>query len=375
VACGCGGSSSSGPAGTTSVGGGDNGGGTSGGTAGGGSGGTTGGGGSGGTTGGGGSAGAGGGGSGGAGGGGGGGTGGTGGGGSGGGGGGAMCFSAATKLAAGTHIPGPVAIDATSVYFADQRSGYASIHRVAKSGGLDTSLTGDGIALNADEYAIKGLAVDAAGVYWNSAYYDHGDPNGGESTLYAFVFGTGLRVLARVAGITDLVVDGGTIYYAAADGLWSIPTTGGTPRLLARLYLGRLALDPWNVFVVSADGLFRVSRSDGSFVKLADNTTSESAVAVDSQSAYIVDLTGRVRAVDAPLATPRVLYAGGSVISHAFITRVGTQLYFSSDRGVARMNSDGSGFTVLDTTTATDAVADDASVYFSYSDEVDAICR
>ena len=137
-----------------------------------------------------------------------------------------------------------------------------------------------------------------------------------------------------------------------------------------------MALDPTNYFVTNDTGLYRISRATNAVTQLANAFTFYSAVATDPNSAYVADRDGAMWAVDAPIQTPRVLHAAHyNGVGYQFVRRAGNLLYFNSDQGLARIATDGSGFTVLDPALANDAIVDGDTIYFSQNDEVDAVCR
>ena len=289
---------------------------------------------------------------------------------------GTTCPSQATRLASGNHIPGPLAVDATYLYWADTRGGNAAIERVPKAGGASSVVTSANLAASADSFGVNGLAVDAGGIYWSTFSWWHGDPDA-QSTLWAYDFaarGTNALVIAS-APIRDLVVDHGIIYYSSSYGLFSVDTRGGTPQQLATLPAGTLAIDAWHIFVAANGTLYRVDRTTHAVETLLTGMTPELAVAVDFNSAYLADGYGRVWAVDVPGQSRRIYDGGPDQVYDPSIQLVGDQLYFKDEGAVLRTKTSGPYSLAFVAPNATRAIVDGDRVFFSSNDEVDVVCR
>jgi hypothetical protein len=291
-------------------------------------------------------------------------------------GGGSDCPQQVTRLASGMHHPGPLAVDATYLYWADQSGPTASIERVAKSGGTPEAVTADDLDTSADSYGVAGLAVDGEGIYW-STYASSG---GAEPTslLFAYRFADhGTSVIANTALISDLAVADGTIYYSNPSGLWRVDTAGGWPQPMATFPAGRLAVDAWHVFVAANSALYRVDRDTQASETLASNfSTPDLAVAVDFDHAYVVDALHGLWRIDAPGAQPTHFYDDNlpATASLPWIQLVGDQLYFSNNRWITRMPTSGNGLAFL-AEDAGSALVDGDRLFFTRADEIDVVCR
>ncbi|HEY2748841.1 MAG TPA: hypothetical protein VGL86_29675 [Polyangia bacterium] len=286
------------------------------------------------------------------------------------GGGGSDCPSQATRIASSMNMPGPLAVDATYLYWAEQQGTTAAIERAPLAGGAAQKLTSANLDASAASYGVAGLAVDADGVYW-STYADR------TSLLWAYPFaaGTSMR-LADTSPIRDLVVDGGIVYFSNADGLWNVHTFGNPIEFMANVPPGALAIDAWHVFVAGGGVVNRVDRTSGAVTTLADRgLTNDIAVAVDFDTAYVVDDRGGVWGIDAPGALPRSIYGDALVTtSNPWIQLVGSELYFTCAGGIQRIPTDGSSVGFV-SGGVSNAVVDGDRVFFSRDDEVDVVCR
>jgi hypothetical protein len=163
-------------------------------------------------------------------------------------------------------------------------SGYGSLRRVSTDGGAVTILGGGQIPVS--------VVVDSTNVYWTAAY---GLPDGGNSASNG-----ALLLTPRAAGPTNVLVAGvqfvpwsialgaGTLYYGSTRGayggpssvVWSIPTAGGTPAIVATPQPNQgvvcIAADANNLYWVAGSGsqpggssLMKASPGNGSTMTLA----------------------------------------------------------------------------------------------------------
>ena len=289
-------------------------------------------------------------------------------------GGGSDCPQQVTRLASGMHNPGPLAVDATYLYWADQSGPAASIERIAKAGGTPEVVTSDDLDASADSYGVAGLAVDSDGIYW-STYASSG---GAEPTslLFAYRFADhGTSVITNTTLISDLVVADGTLYYSNPSGLWRVSTAGGWPQPMATLPAGRLAVDAWHVFVAANGTLSRVDRDTNAVETLATGFTPDLAVAIDFDHAYVIDAHSEVFAVDAPGVTRKIYGDGGSSASVRWIQLAGDRLFFSGPFEAMSMPTDGPvSYTFYTGLQTSYGLVDGDRLYLSRDDEVDVLC-
>jgi hypothetical protein len=251
-------------------------------------------------------------------------------------------------LASGLTSPYVLAVDATSVYWADWGTGATNpgdgaILKVPLDGGPVTTLA-------SEQILPAGIAVDAASVYWSSGAGLQKVPlGGGPATLLATgvgndvitvgpsgVYGTNgedAPVSVPLGGGTALVLGPGpgnsNTYGIAVDSTslyWTefgnpvnilkVSLAGGTPTILATGQVPEgLAVDATSVYWVDAGGqgpgsLMKVPRNGGAPQTLATGLDDPTGLAIDADNAYVT--TGFSSTT--PGAIVKVPLGGGSVI-------------------------------------------------------------
>jgi hypothetical protein len=145
-----------------------------------------------------------------------------------------------TTLASDIGIPGSLAVDATSVYFADGRK----LMKVGLAGGTPETLT-TGL-----DYASR-LAVDASRVYWT-------DGPGGTVKAVPLAGGTPQAVVSNEPPPVDLAGDAASLYWATDRSVMTIPLGGGQSLTVASwlpfwVRPGRIAVDATSVYFTDLD--------------------------------------------------------------------------------------------------------------------------
>jgi hypothetical protein len=257
-----------------------------------------------------------------------------------------------TVLAAGQTSPFVLAIDRTSVYWANWGTGSANSGSVMKVG-----LDGGPVTTLADaQYSPGGIAVDATGVYWSSNGEVQKVPlAGGTATVVATgfinddiavgpsgVYGTDTTdapVSAPLSGdggaatrlapglgnsnTYGIAVYGPNLYwteFSNTDEVLKVSLSGGEPTVLAKGQVPfGVAVDEKNVYWIdggntpSGGRVMKVS-VDGSYaVTLASGIADPTGIAIDATNAYVT--TGFHS--DGPGSILRVPLAGGQVTTLA----------------------------------------------------------
>jgi hypothetical protein len=250
-------------------------------------------------------------------------------------------------LASGGIDPYALAIDLTSVYWADfgTGSGDGSINKVSIEGGAVTTLV-------PGQQKPGGIAVDATSVYWSSGGVYKVPLAGGTPVLVATgfsndaiavgplgVYGTNgngapvsaplqgggaATVLAPVTGQNSygITVDSTSVYWTEFEGIVSkVPLGGGQATQLATGHGGwGIAVDATSVYWVDWGGgtncgsLMKVPLNGGTPVTLA-TLPGPIGLAIDGENAYVT-LFGTTNYV-APGWIVKVPFRGGSITTLA----------------------------------------------------------
>jgi hypothetical protein len=116
-------------------------------------------------------------------------------------------------------VAGPLAVDAERVYATSEEAGI--VYSIPKSGGKAEPL--------AHVPLVRELAVDATHIYFSTG---GGNPKLGTIGRLAKSGGPPDLLLSAHPGIDGLVLSGDEIYFRSNLGLFALPKSGGTPRVL-----------------------------------------------------------------------------------------------------------------------------------------------
>ena len=192
---------------------------------------------------------------------------------------------AVTTLASGLYSATSLAVDSSYVYFADDVGiNAASIKKVSKSGGSSTTIA------SGQPSAWK-VTVDGANVYWTDGY--------GGTIRKVPINGGSVSILATGStSPSGIVVDSTNVYWSEftnPGAVRKIPIQGGTVTTLANnSNTPGISVDGNNLYwtenVWSNNGkLSQVSVNGGSITNLATGLNSPWDVAADGTNAYIVE--------------------------------------------------------------------------------------
>lgn len=176
-----------------------------------------------------------------------------------------------------------VVVDATSVYWADNRG---TIMKAPRAGGAATSLS------FGDCYPER-VAIDATFVYWIDCGVFRVPLAGGEKLELSATPAASVGV--RIA------VDSSGIYFTlpgSSGGVFATALDGGTPRILAQAQLASgLALDEANVYWTDAGmgAVAYVPKSGGPSVVLAASQNGPRAIALDAPYVYVATADAIIR--------------------------------------------------------------------------------
>jgi hypothetical protein len=301
------------------------------------------------------------------------------------------CQQGCIALATGLPSPNGIALDADTVYWTDEATGY--VLRVPKTGGSLVNLFGgSGLDASSSDSRAAGIAVDASYVYW-------ADPNAGfiakvlkgggmpmilatgqdEPTFVAVdassVYWTnhGTYQAGYAGSVMKVPLDGGTpvafavatdprglaldatyVYWANGgtfdqhlqsnhDGaVVRAPIAGGTPEILAAGLVEPfdIAVDTINVYWTSQLGatVMSVPLQGGTPVTIASGQTSDGAEGIASDGANVYwtgsDTNGNGAVLTARVSDgPPTVLAGDQFYFPANIAVDGTSVYFTSPGG------------------------------------------
>ncbi len=192
-----------------------------------------------------------------------------------------------TILAAGPGNFGPLALDDTSVYWANSSASSATamdgtVMTVPKAGGMAATVIS---ALG----WVRTLAVDSTYVYWTESSF-----SGPGSLKMALKSGGPPTVLAD--GVIGLAIDAAYLYYWQSGSLERMPTGGGTPMPLttnvSTVGIGSLAVDSANLYWTTGSlippSVNRVPIGGGNATQVATGNA-PSTVVLDATSMYWFD--------------------------------------------------------------------------------------
>lgn len=165
-----------------------------------------------------------------------------------------LAGGASIALATGPFTPWGVALDPQSVYIAELAGG--SVLRVPKAGGPATTFVAMG-----SNYQLEHIVTDGTTAYWDYV---------NRSQIDAASLTTGAVVTLAAASPSALALDPKNVYWAAYDGVWSVPKTGGsTNQVVATMAPEVLAVDAASVYWLRSGALWSAPVGGGAPVLLA----------------------------------------------------------------------------------------------------------
>jgi hypothetical protein len=240
--------------------------------------------------------------------------------------------SIVTTLASGQDYPSGIAVDSTSVYWTNNRSG--TINKILISGGTAPVIIASG------QGAPYGIAVDSTSVYWtniSSGTVNKKLISGGTVTTLA----SGLNYPASIA------VDSNSVYWMEDRTVKKVGINGGTVTTLASglNYPGSIAVDATSVYWTELGTIKAVGKDGGTVTTLVagDNP---SGIAVDATSVYWAEYDGN--------AIKKIGINGGAVttlasgLNYPFsITVDSTSVYWAERDTIKKIGINGGAVTTL----------------------------
>ncbi len=190
---------------------------------------------------------------------------------------------AVTTLATGLTNPQAIAVDATSVYFADN-SVSGTLQKVPLNGGT-------AVTLASGLFQVTAIAVDATSVYW----VENNQP--GAVKMVGLAGGSVTTLASNLYAPIGIAVDANAVYWTESNGaVRKAPlmiAAGGTrvvTTIATGVGAGLLALDATNVYFPSGTGVARVGKNGGIASVLASGQPNAAyGIAVDASNVYWVE--------------------------------------------------------------------------------------
>jgi hypothetical protein len=190
---------------------------------------------------------------------------------------------AVTTLVSGLKAPWGIAVDATTLYYADANifgGGFqATLGSVPIAGGPNTVLV---TSLEGGRF----VALADGNIYWDSGNYVNSTDHA-EIEFVSKSGGTATALIPGTAAINGIVAAGDTLFYVDDFGVWAISLAGGSPRSVATGGGYSLALDETYAYYLSTGSILRVPLAGGPVVTLASGLNTPQAIAVDSTDVYV----------------------------------------------------------------------------------------
>jgi hypothetical protein len=174
---------------------------------------------------------------------------------------------------ASVECPGAIAIDSTSLYWADYCAGLIS--KIELSGGTPVTLA-------SGQYGqIAGIAVDSTSVYWANASTG--------TVMKVGVSGGPASQLASGYVPMSIAVDSTSVFWADdRAGILKVTLSGGTPVALTSKSAFGIAVDSTRVYLATGKAVMKVALSGGTPASVGSAGLTQ-YVAVDSTSVYWTD--------------------------------------------------------------------------------------
>jgi len=183
----------------------------------------------------------------------------------------------------GQSVPNDIAVDSTSVYWAD--FGMGTVNKVGINGGAVTTL-----ATGTSPSRPSGITIDSTSVYWT----EWGGPGTVKKT--GINGGTVTTLAAGLSTPDSIAVDSTSVYWAECGALKKIGINGGTIKTLSSgLSPGcggyEIAIDSTSVYWTdySSGTVNKVGKNGGAVITLVSGLSGPIGIAVDPTDVYWVE--------------------------------------------------------------------------------------
>jgi hypothetical protein len=243
----------------------------------------------------------------------------------------------------GQGTPGPIAVDASRVYFV----GSTSIYSIAKDGTDLVTL--------ASTVSVSSIAIDSTSLYYYSTVSIDSIPlGGGTPTMLA---------MPAASSVGAIAVDATDVYWVGSGSLSKVPLGGGTPLVLATGTVGvnTIALDAAFAYFAYSGTVYRTPLAGGSMTTLGTTSGTVLDIAVDASSVYYA--AGQIGAFALDGSTNETLATAS--LPQRIATDAGS-IYFFNGSSLSKVSKSGGDVSILaiDASPA-DLAVDDTSVYWT----------
>jgi len=239
-------------------------------------------------------------------------------------------------LAYASGTPGPIAVDASFVYWVDTSNNAA--FRMPLAGGTPQKLASGPGAMP----GLSGIAVAGNSVYWTN--------QGGAVMQAPSAGGSPTTIAIEPYPTTGIASDGSSIFWATSDfdgNIFKTPIGGDASVVLSEAHhANAVAADANNVYWTGAAQVLQVAINGGTSLLVADEIGTEPyGLSVNGTSVYWTDnLNGRVfrSPISAGSSTPPPATALAIGQAHpTFLTTDDVSVYFTTINAVMRIPEEG----------------------------------